>query len=267
MPFNSLSPELLDHIIFHLAYVPPSRIRCHWDQPPPSQGLSRYATISKKWQMAIEQYTFSAVKTDSSNFPKLKQIIGTCPRRKCILKELFYRIDLPPYSENQKHCFERHREHKANLFAFRKGLKDLWEELSLWSNGENASLGLRLVLTVDAPVKGVGDDGWACPEHSLTLDDSEESADSADSVLPNFPCIISLHLARTGRRIHPTTIGILLLSLPNIRNLDMKMHPVQRKHKTLVVKYRNALAKALESPTLHNLETADMDGRIYAYAS
>lgn len=228
MPLNSLSPELLDLIIYHLGCIAPSHIPRQPDGPPPSQGLSRYATIFKKWQAVIERHTFSAVKTNSSSFSKLKQIIGTCPRRRNALKELFYQIDLPLYSERRIHCYERHREHQANLVAFQHGLRELWEELSLWGNSSSR---LHLVLTGDTPVRGAWIDRWAYPEQSLALDDPNISTAGENSILPHLTSVLSLQLRSPGQRIHHRAIGTLLLNLPNIRHLDIQGYGIQYKDK------------------------------------
>ncbi|KAL4821788.1 hypothetical protein BDW67DRAFT_3121 [Aspergillus spinulosporus] len=151
----------------------------------------------------------------SNNLTKLKSLVADCPRRRSNIRALFYQIDLLSYSKNRKRCVERRREHEANLLVFNNGVRELWEELSLWNSGNNASSGLRLVLIAQAAL----------------------------------PCISSLRLADTGRSVHPTTIGTLLGTLVDLQDLDLK---IWRKHRVLVTEHIMALASALESPTLFN---------------
>ncbi|KAL4909671.1 hypothetical protein BDW74DRAFT_143500 [Aspergillus multicolor] len=251
MSLDTLPSEVLNLIIDHLGDILPPNYENQANEPPSTKGLSRYAAISRKWQAAVEQYTFSEIKTSSSDLTQLKQIISS--RRSKFVQVLYYQIDLPVYSESRSRCVERRREHEANLIAFRNGVRELWEELSMWNDGDKPSAGLCLVLTADAPViypGGLGNGRWAYLEHSLTLDDS----DNGDTRLPDIPSITSLNIANTGRRIHPSAIGTLLASLPNIRDLDLKIHPIQRMHNALVTEHINALAHALETPTLAKLE-------------
>ncbi|RDW89988.1 uncharacterized protein DSM5745_01763 [Aspergillus mulundensis] len=249
MSLDTLPSEVLNLIIYHLRNISPPKS----DKQPRNQDLSRYAAISRNWKAAVEQYTFTAVKTSSSDLAHFKKIIN--PRRRKFVQTLFYQIDLPVYSESRSRCFERRPEHEANLVTFRAGIRELWKELALWSDGDNPSAGLRLVLTADAPVNypgGLGDARWAYPEHSLTLNDSDNA--SGNTALPDIPRIASFHVANTGRRIHPSAIGTILASLPNIRDLELKIYPIQPKHQALVTEHITALAHALESPTLGRLE-------------
>ncbi|KAL4779252.1 hypothetical protein BJX76DRAFT_361966 [Aspergillus varians] len=252
MSLDTLPLEVLNLILFSLGDTAPPRISRLSDGPPPNQGLSCYAAISRKWQTAVERYTFAAVKTNSSDLAQLKRVVAKWPCRRNILKALLYQIDLPVYSASRSRCFERRREHQANRRTFQNGVQDLWEALSLWNDGDNVSSGLRLVLTAEAPVQfpeGLQADRWAYPEHSLTLDDA-----GVTPVLPKISCITALQVAYAGRRIHPAAIGTLLASLPNLQDLDLKIWPIQRQHRALVAEHITTLAQALESPTLARLE-------------
>ncbi|KAL4909231.1 hypothetical protein BDW74DRAFT_174432 [Aspergillus multicolor] len=197
---------------------------------PRSQKLSRYAAVSKSWQFVVERYIFAAFKVSSNNFVLFRQIFDTRPERKKLVKELFYQIDLPTYRKIRENCFERPSEHQANITAFARGLKELWAELSLWDH-DQGPVGMRLVLSAKASISGEQNpfaeesrvDRWSYPEHSLTL---PGGVDIGMPTLPNLPRITSLHFSCTGRRIHPTTVGTILNTLPNIRYLTLVIFPV-----------------------------------------
>ncbi|KAL2823819.1 hypothetical protein BDW59DRAFT_148378 [Aspergillus cavernicola] len=249
---DTLSLELVDLIVTLLE---------------PNQGLARYATISKTWQYAVERYTFKHPQSFSSELSRLKMIIGDSPRRIGHVKSLSYSIDLPLFSLNRHTNFERRREHQANLVAFRNEVINLWTELATWQdNSHVSSQGLKLVLSADTPSyrdryresptsTGYGHERWAYPEHSLTLHNDKEDP----LALPSLSSISDLSIATSGRRIHPTAIKQILDSLPHLCKLDLKIWPVKRKNKSLRAEMRNALASALESPSLQNLEVLRID--------
>ncbi|KAL2859518.1 hypothetical protein BJX68DRAFT_116369 [Aspergillus pseudodeflectus] len=257
---NTLSLELLDLIITHLIEIPPTYSDISNASLPPPQNLARYATISRSWQHAIERHTFAAIRTFCGDLPTMRQVFNQSPWRKRYLRALFYSIDLPLYSDDRRFCFERRREHQANLVAFRDGVRQLWAELASWE--EDLSLGIRLVLAAEAPMNrgregddlptavGIGDRRWAFPEHSLTLwDDSGEV-----SFLPGLCRVTTLEIAKSGRRIYPTAISQMISSLSNLRKLEVAIFPVQPKNKDIRAEMRNDLAHVLESPMLHSLE-------------
>ncbi|KAL3448153.1 hypothetical protein BJX65DRAFT_73752 [Aspergillus insuetus] len=257
---NTLSLELLDLIITYLTEIPPTYSDIPNAPLPPPQNLARYATISRSWQQAIERHTFAAISTFSSNLPTLRQVFNQSPWRKRYLRALFYSIDLPLYSDDRRFCFERRREHQANLATFRDGIRKLWTELASWE--EDLPLGTRLVLAAEAPMDrgregdevpiGLGDKRWAFPEHSLTLCD-DNSSDEV-SILPALRHVTILEVAKSGRRIYPTAISQMISSLSNLRKLEVAISPVQPKNRDLRAEMRNDLARVLESPMLHSLE-------------
>jgi hypothetical protein len=188
----------------------------------------------------------------------LRQVFNQSPWRKRYLRALFYSIDLPLYSDDRRFCFERRREHQANLAAFRDGVRKLWAELALWE--EDLSPGIRLALVAEAPMNrgreedevpiGLGDKRWAFPEHSLTLWDYRDEV----SALPSLRHVKILEVAKSGRRIYPTAISQMISSLTNLRKLEVAISPVQPKNKDLRAEMRNDLARVLESPMVHSLE-------------
>ncbi|KAL4866006.1 hypothetical protein BDV12DRAFT_173545 [Aspergillus spectabilis] len=152
--FRLIPLEIIDAIIPYLwEEVPESPPLRSWEveKNPPSRGLARYATISQKWQFAIERYTFASLVTFSDDLFRLKRVVGNCSRRRSHVRELWFSIDLPLYSDSRRSCLERLEEHQANLAAFQQGVQDLWEELLRW-NKECPPSGMKLVLNAEAPV-------------------------------------------------------------------------------------------------------------------
>ncbi|KAL3469567.1 hypothetical protein BJX99DRAFT_251913 [Aspergillus californicus] len=244
---DSLSSEIIDLIIKHL-------------------GLGGYAAISRTWQCAVERYTFRHIAAYSDELPRLQSLVGQDPRRLSLLQTLSYKIDLPLHSLNRRRNFERRREHQANLVAFRQEVVCLWTELAAWQDEDSLapSQDLNLVLVAEVPLyrgrddlpwweilgPGLGCECWAHPEHSLSLDNSVDGPPS----LPVLPRVTNLIIARSGRRIHPTAIQEILVSLPNLRFLDLTIWPVKPKNKAIRAEMRDHLARALDAPSLEKLE-------------
>ncbi|KAJ0413618.1 hypothetical protein BJY00DRAFT_296623 [Aspergillus carlsbadensis] len=251
--------EIVNLIIPHLCETTPETPPLRgWevDKKPPSRGLASYATISRTWQFAIERYTFASIVTSSNDLSHLKRIVGNCPRRRSHVKELWFRVGLPPYRESRRYFVERPREHQANLAAFQRGVQDLWDELARWTT-EGPASGMRLVLNADAPMARDPDrnkdfdntdweERWQYPEHFLSL--------GLDTRLPSLHAVSELGVSFEGRHFDPCAIETLILSLPAIRRLHLFLGAPNRKNNDLRAQHAAILARALSSHTLHHLE-------------
>ncbi|RDW68953.1 uncharacterized protein DSM5745_08713 [Aspergillus mulundensis] len=253
---DSLSREILDLIVFHIAgYDPPF--------PPlrrePLPQLSCYAAISKKWQQAVERYTFYTISTDSASFDMLRYVTRTIPRRRHV-NELFYRIELPRFSVERAQHREGREEHEANLTAFQESLTRLWNELATWQEPHMSPRGVLLNVTAnalnyfDVSVDSDYQNRWDLPAHSLTLPSDKEPS------LPTINCVTSLKVGEPlTRRIYPSAIEQMLHSLPNLRHLNIRLDSVPLKNRSMWREMRNALARALDAPPLRFLESLEIN--------
>ncbi|KAL4790500.1 hypothetical protein BDV19DRAFT_393981 [Aspergillus venezuelensis] len=272
-PIDKLSYELLDKIIFYLAFpvdykVPPKRNYLDIESTFPStankcNGLAQYAAVSKKWKEAVEIFTFNTLKVSSDDFDRLSMNMRHLNRWKS-LRNLFCTIQLPPYSHNRRSNVERRREHQANLVAFRRALPLLYQAIESYHNFHRASSGLRLAITADAPVdpphvdesnKGrvqpdLGDLRWSHPEHTLTLTDGQKGPQPFARLVN----VSHLSIAKTGRRIHPLALRPVVYNMPSLRKLDIRIPPVQPRNKGLRASMRNDLAAILDDWALEQLE-------------
>ncbi|BCS29754.1 uncharacterized protein APUU_80057S [Aspergillus puulaauensis] len=235
----SLSPELIDIIVWNLFIL------------DIDASLAPYATISHPFQVAVERITFGRVYVPSGSHQQLCEI-GAHPWRKRSLRSLAYDIDLPRYPTSRRYKKERRKEHEANLVAFHEGLTTLWNELSTWKDKTPT---IELHLLVESKTDQFEDEvfgresqeyRWLYPNHSLTID-------SERVTLPTLDCASSF-MVSGGRRIHPTALKDIFLTLPNLRELNLTLPPVLARYKASWAEYRADLAKALEAPTLQKLE-------------
>ncbi|KAB8265587.1 hypothetical protein BDV32DRAFT_33953 [Aspergillus pseudonomiae] len=244
-----LSQEILQLIIAHLLEVPPIK---HPPQPAPKVG--QYATISRKWQYAVERFTMADIKKYSSDLDMFRQVFST-PRRRKLLRKLEYEIDLPTYSTNRIQCLERRRESKANNETFKRGVMDLFDEMSSWK-----TQGVDLALTASSPMdchrrspeldRGLADKRWCFEDNYLTLD--------SEASLPQLPFVEGLKIPNARRSLHPSAIGKIISSLPNLERLAMELNAPKAKRVEMQSEHRASLASALKSPPLSNLRALDI---------
>ncbi|RDW68954.1 uncharacterized protein DSM5745_08714 [Aspergillus mulundensis] len=180
-----------------------------------------------------------------------KETVGACPRRLRYLKQLFYDLDLPGY-------IVRYNKKRPYPTFFRHGLLQLWEELAAWKEPYVAPRGITLELRAKTC--------WTCPlgtepqtrdsgaKRGLSLDDISGSSPT----LPVVPCVTGLFVGRPGHRINPTTIGQMILSLPNLRSLDITLGMIRHKHRALRRELKSSLALVLETPTLQRLQRLNL---------
>ncbi|KAL4911437.1 hypothetical protein BDW74DRAFT_164921 [Aspergillus multicolor] len=248
--FDSLSLELIELIALQLVtliiFEPRTEPLTGTSDLKPL--IAPYARVSRKFQAGIERMLYRTYRTSSSD-PGGLRLIRENPLRVAAIHELRYTIDLPDYDpELRGLARERSKEHRANLVAFQDGLVKLWGELSAWEKPASLSLDVQAWSPGDDQTAEEAEMRWLCPEHTLGIDID------AGVELPTIECVRELGVARDGRRIYPATMNAMVLSLPNLRVLDLAMRPVQFRHKNLKAEYTAALAKMLEAPTLHKLE-------------
>ncbi|KAL4972731.1 hypothetical protein BDW66DRAFT_154438 [Aspergillus desertorum] len=243
---NALSLELIDFVVLELVKL---IVRDTATDETAKKLLAPYARISKKFQAAVERHLYRVTQV-SSQQPERFQAINAYPHRKAALQDLHYVIELPAYDPRRRYSLERHHEHCANQSAFQGGLASLWNVLGGWAKPPS----LFLDLSASSPSDEAGfeaDSRWLCPEHSLELDRQKVQ-------LPKVECVNRLAVAKAGRRIHPAALNTIVLTLPNLRVLDLEMHAVQRRHGNLRAEYTAALAKTLQAPTLQQLEVLSL---------
>lgn len=213
---DSLSPELIDIIVWNLFTL------------DIDASLAPYATISHPFQVAVERITFGRVYVPSGSHQKLCEI-GAHPWRKRSLRSLAYAIRLPRYPTSRRYKKERRKEHKANLVAFRRCLTTLWNELSTWKDKTPT---IELHLLVESKTDQFEDNvfgresqeyRWLYPNHTLTIDSERVK-------LPTLDCASSFMLSG-GRRIHPTALKDIFLTLPNLHELNLTLPPVLARYK------------------------------------
>ncbi|KAI1074275.1 hypothetical protein F5B20DRAFT_563970 [Whalleya microplaca] len=88
------------------------------------------ATISRRWQGAIERHTFREISANSTELERFRDIVQHDRRR--YVKKLNYLIILPAYSEDARARFEREEDRQANDEGFTTAIHCLFHILKVW---------------------------------------------------------------------------------------------------------------------------------------
>ena len=124
---ESLPREILDSIVEllqeedKLRYSPPRKGK---------QGLHKYATVSRSWQLAVEYITFTNLTIKSTDLSFFTSLIRPGQEhRHDLLKEINFEVVLPLYSDEDRGRRENKLEKAANNEAFSTAIHSLFRSL------------------------------------------------------------------------------------------------------------------------------------------
>ena len=121
----------------------------------PKSKLPPYATLSRRWQLAIELRTFRSLRLKSHELPYLAQVL--VGHRRLFLSDLAYDIVLPTYDDKACAKFETKQDMERNNRAFTDAIHALFQFLKAWEDAgatmESCHLSLHLS-DVYAPMDG-----------------------------------------------------------------------------------------------------------------
>lgn len=103
-------------------------------------NVGAYATISRQWQVAIENVTFRRLRVQSSELALFSERLAH-PHRRAALGEIAYEVILPAYSVDRCAKFERRREREANNAAFNEAIVELFALLKSWEEEDGGGSG------------------------------------------------------------------------------------------------------------------------------
>lgn len=145
--------------------------------PYPNSPFKRstLATVSRRWQAAIERQTFRHIYLKSTDLDAFETIVRG--DRRHFLHCIQYVIVLPNYNEEACARFERAPDRLANDKAFTFALHGLFRTLSSWDNGGNrmeSNYSVQLdILDAHSPM-----------DHGHRLDGGNGSAETLEAVFP-----------------------------------------------------------------------------------
>ncbi|KAL8916579.1 MAG: hypothetical protein Q9172_006244 [Xanthocarpia lactea] len=152
---DRLPQELITHVA---SYIEREDDQSHlgflFHQKMPSK-LPPYATLSRRWQLAIESRTFRSLRLTNHELPYLAQVL--VGHRRLFLSDLAYDIVLPTYDDKACAKFETKEDMERNNQVFTDAIHTLFQFLKAWEDAgatmESCHLSLHLS-DVYAPMDG-----------------------------------------------------------------------------------------------------------------
>lgn len=102
--------------------------------------LTRYATISRAWQRAIEERTFSHLSFLNDELDKVKSVVleSTYTHRRTAIRRVDFSIKLTDYDDNACGRFEREQDRHINNVTFSKAMAELFAALATIDAGDGS---------------------------------------------------------------------------------------------------------------------------------
>ncbi|KAB2578838.1 hypothetical protein DBV05_g2605 [Lasiodiplodia theobromae] len=117
-------------------------------------NVGAYATVSRQWQVAIENVTFRRLRVQSSELALFSERLAH-PRRRATLGEIAYEVILPAYSVDRCAKFERRREREVNNAAFNKAITELFALLKSWEEEDGGRSGQHHAVRPGGGCRGI----------------------------------------------------------------------------------------------------------------
>ncbi|KAL8677527.1 MAG: hypothetical protein Q9186_006039 [Xanthomendoza sp. 1 TL-2023] len=256
---QSLPQELVTHIA---SFVDPNT-----DQSPiallrrigrPSK-LPPLATLSRKWQHAVESHTFRLLRTKSTDLPYLTQVL-TPPRRK-YLSHLAYDIVLPTYTDNECAKYETKDDMERNSQAFTYAIHSLFQFLKSWEAGGVGTKPRSFFLDISdiySPMDRFFRDDYLEDEEQFESGKRYDLWEhryehsflqlSEHPTLPALSCISSFRLftSRTNyRKVEPHSAMRLAAKLANLGSVDLTLNDNEKRNPHIRQQHRHDFATSL----------------------
>ncbi len=141
---DRLPPEILSLIVSHLPIWirNPAQSRAELVRP----GI---ASVSRKWQFAVERLVFRDVQFKNTELGLFASIFSD-PRRRALIETLRFEIVLPTYSDAECGLYESDQDRLANNSAASEAVAGIFRLLSSW--GSDPAIAIRLLLVVHSPM-------------------------------------------------------------------------------------------------------------------
>ncbi|KAF6783603.1 hypothetical protein CSOJ01_15876 [Colletotrichum sojae] len=190
------------------------------------------------------------------------------PHRRALVKELNYKIILPPISEKRTKKFQSKKEAAANTAAITQALVDLFERLSTWhlARADAAESGIKLVTHIEpsyippCPMDDYRHDGepiWIF-RNALKYLALDKSLLPSSGLLPEVHAISEIDTGTGKYNLHPSIYAVLTKSLRSLRRVSFTLQMPTRRHMFQRREIRSAFADALRDAPFLDLQVLDV---------
>lgn len=209
---DTIPGELIQRIVHFLAG--------EW---PHTRRIAAFATLSKKWQRAVERRTFEDLKitNNDDDLETLEQVVLANPRRRAHLRYLQFSVNLDSGASTGSKT--ENRELHASM-RFTDGIAKLFRALALADRGDDDDGALQIVPVLSPRVETTKKRLKNLRQRVRILNDAGSSVSAAQcQALSPVTCISHLVLnvaAEKGRLAMRTAVDLARL-LPSLSRLDM----------------------------------------------
>lgn len=236
-----------------------------------SEDLPSLATVSRKWQSAVERQTFRRIVLRSTDLERFQTIVRG--RRRAYVNIIHYQVVLPAYSDAERCRFERGDTRQTNDDAFTAAIHGLLSIMESWDVCKDGYVQLHLrdtYLSADHTVLRRFSPDYEHIKRRLLR--SESGTDVIDlrnwrfrysflrlvhaSELPLVPVVRSFTVSSMTRNICDRVPIDIASRLPSLRRLVWRMNDWDIRYIGLRRTHRYDLAQAFKTvlPQLYNLE-------------
>ncbi|KAI0202234.1 hypothetical protein F4808DRAFT_422499 [Astrocystis sublimbata] len=239
----NISNEIIDVII--------DRLSGRDIKGKPGCALSSYATISPRWQLAVERRLFSSIAITSSELDRFKEMFAT-HRRRMLLHKLCYDALLPAHEERTIWEVESREDHVSNVGALSAAVHAIMSELHDWKEtGTVFEFALDIYSPLDVGRRprtmgyGIGNERTGGRFLKLDLE---------DGTIPTVPQIASFRFPRIiGRSVIPSVITQLLAAMPSVECVDLELLEPSVRKPCLRMGHRALFCRGLDALELAGL--------------
>ncbi|KAJ6109960.1 hypothetical protein N7486_002195 [Penicillium sp. IBT 16267x] len=207
--------------------------------------LPPYATVSREWQLVIEQRTFNTINLNTSErLAAFKQIVAQNTRRKTCIRNINLVVELEPYSIEARAEFETAEEHRRNNEIFVPAIKSLFSILESWPENEpGINLSIEALSPSDATNPQRARQARRDPTKDLRQRRFERSyLQFSEDHLERLPVIHAVTALSMGdvhlrRLILPASCA--LIASPRLHRLSLSLSYNEKREKALRKQNRN----------------------------
>lgn len=237
---DRLPQELLTHIASFLEYG---------ESAIGISKLSSYATLSHKWQIAIETRTFRCLRLKSPELPCLTRVLTR--NRSEYVSYLGYDVILPMYNDRECAKFETKEDKERNSQAFTYAIHALFQFIKTWAADGIGKQSCPLSLDIRDIYSPM--DGFHRGSEKYTEDKEQYACGKRNDLfehrykhsslqllehprLPTLSCVSGFGINTLSRHVEPNTAILLANKLPNVQSLQFylndneKQSPYLRQH-------------------------------------
>ncbi|KAI2471528.1 hypothetical protein F4781DRAFT_420551 [Annulohypoxylon bovei var. microspora] len=205
--------------------------------------LSRYATVSKRWQEEfVEPLTFKELRVTPKRLKDFNHIV-TSPRRRSIVQTIHFHVSLDRYEQYLDGEQETSAERRRSAEILTAALKSIFRVMIHWRKSETSPRGLDLHLIVDSPSDSsalIGKKrGLLVTARGLT---SYLKIDTETLSLPHLDVFSGFRCS--GRHLQPTSALAIASRLRALEYLDLELNHDSTRSRD--IEQRNNFAMGLE---------------------